>query len=197
MKQAIIVNGVPASGKSTVGAHLTRALLDAGLAAVPLGLDVVKEALFVEVGIGDREHNRMLGRASYRAIFDTIAGFSSELLPVIDAWHGFQPQSVLKDHLARSGIERVVEIWCAVSPETAAGRYRARTGTRHAGHLPAAYADELFELTKRARPMALGPVVEIDTERPWQPGITARVRELLEQDGYVPTASASSDPITE
>ena len=96
MKQAIIVNGVPASGKSTVGALLTRALLDAGLMAVPLGLDVVKEALFIEVGIGDREYNRMLGRASYRSIFDTIAGFPSELVPVIDAWHGFQPQSVLQ-----------------------------------------------------------------------------------------------------
>ena len=182
MKQAIIVNGVPASGKSTVGARLTRALLEAGLAAVPLGLDVVKEALFVEIGIGDRDYNRMLGRASYRAIFDTIAGFPPDLLPVIDAWHGFQPQSVLQDHLARSGIERVVEIWCAVSPETAADRYRARTVTRHAGHLPAAYADELFELTKHARPMALGPVVEIDTERPFEPGVADRVRKLLERD---------------
>lgn len=183
MKQAIIVNGVPASGKSTVGALLTRALLDAGLMAVPLGLDVVKEALFIEVGIGDREYNRMLGRASYRSIFDTIAGFPSELVPVIDAWHGFQPQSVLQGHLARAGIERVVEVWCAVSPEAAAGRYRARTEARHAGHPPAAYADELFELAKHARPMALGPVIEIDTERPWQPGVTARIRALLEQDG--------------
>lgn len=179
MRQAIIVNGVPASGKSTVSAHLTKALLDAGIAAVPLCLDTVKEGLFVHVGTGDREHNRMLGRASYHAIFNTVAAFPDRLVPVIDAWHGFQPESVLRDHLARAGIERVIEVWCRVSPETAAARYRARTADRHPGHLPSSYADELFELAKRACPVAVGPVVEIDAEKPIDPQSLDEVRALL------------------
>ena len=166
MKRAILVNGVPASGKSAVTRQLT-GLLDArGIAAVPLTLDTVKEGLFAHIGTGDRAHNRILGRASYHAIFASIAAFPERLLPIVDAWHGFQPAEVLSAHIERAGIDSVIEIWCAVSPETAAARYRARAATRHGGHLPASYAEELFELTQRARPRALGPVIEIDTERP-------------------------------
>ena len=165
MRRAVLVNGVPASGKSTLAAALVEQLDAAGVAAVPLTLDTVKEALFAEVGAGDRDHNRMLGRASYRAIFDTVAAFPPSLVPVIDAWHGFQPPEVLQGHLARARIDRVVEIWCAAAPETVADRYRARSATRAAGHLPASYADELFALAGRARPLALGPVVEVKTDQ--------------------------------
>lgn len=179
MKQAIIVNGVPASGKSTVSACLTKSLLDAGISAVPLCLDTIKEGLFVHLGTGDREHNRMLGRASYHAIFNAVAAFPDQLVPVIDAWHGFQPESVLRDHLARAGVERVIEVWCRVSPESAAARYRSRTADRHPGHLSASYADELVELAKHARPVAIGPLVEIDAEQPVDPQAFDEVRTLL------------------
>ena len=186
MKQAILVNGVPASGKSSVSAALTAFLTARDIAAVPLALDTVKEGLFAHIGTGDREHNRMLGRASYHAIFASIAAFSPHLVPVIDAWHGFQPESVLRAHVARAGIERVLEVWCAVSPETAAARYRARAGTRHAGHLPASYADELFELAARARPMALGPVFTLDTQSPVAPTAFEPVFDVLR--GLPPSA---------
>ncbi|WP_265519375.1 AAA family ATPase [Nitratireductor luteus] len=179
MRQAIIVNGVPASGKSTVSERLIQALHDADIAAVPLSLDTIKEGLFVHVGTGDREHNRMLGRASYHAIFNTIASFPDRLVPVIDAWHGFQPEGVLRDHIALARIERVIELWCRVSPETAAARYRTRTAGRHTGHPPASYADELFELTKRAKPFAIGPVVEINAEKPIDSRVLGEVRDLL------------------
>lgn len=179
MKQAIIVNGVPASGKSTVAAALVEALTDRGVAAVPLTLDTVKEGLFVHIGTGDRAHNRMLGRASYHAIFNTIAAFPPSLVPIIDAWHGFEPKEILRDHVARAGIERVIEVWCAVSPATAAARYRARAQTRHAGHLPSSYADELFELAGRARPMSLGPVLQVDTENPIDPSLFDAIHKLV------------------
>lgn len=179
MKQAIIVNGVPASGKSTVATALVQALTDRGVAAVPLTLDTVKEGLFVHVGTGDRAHNRMLGRASYHAIFNTIAAFPASLVPVIDAWHGFEPKDVLRDHVARAGIDRVIEVWCSVSPATAAARYRARAQIRHTGHLPSSYADELFELAGRARPMSLGPVLHVDAENPLDPSLFDDIYELL------------------
>ncbi len=179
MKQAVIVNGVPASGKSTVSARLTNFLLDAGFMAVPLCLDTVKEGLFAQLGTGDREHNRILGRASYHAIFNSVAAFPDQLVSVIDAWHGFQPEHVLRDHLARARVERVIEVWCRVSPEAAAARYRSRTGDRHSGHLPASYADELYELAKRARPLGIGPVLEVDAERPMDLRVFDEVRGLL------------------
>lgn len=179
MKQVILVNGVPASGKSTVTRKLVKALTARGIAAVPLGLDTVKEGLFAQIGTGDRDHNRMLGRASYHAIFNAIGQFPDQLVAVIDAWHGFQPESVLRDHIARAGIGRVIEIWCAVTPETAAVRYRTRADRRHAGHLPASYADELFQLAGRAQPVALGPVLRLNAEMPLRAGDIERIAALL------------------
>jgi len=46
--------------------------------------DTVRAALFAQIGIGERDHNPMLGRGSYRAIFNTIAAFPGGLVPVID-----------------------------------------------------------------------------------------------------------------
>lgn len=185
MKRAVLVNGVPACGKSTVAARLVAQLQAADMAPVPLSLDVIKEGLFAQIGTGDRDYNRMLGRASYHAIFNSIAGFPDSLIPVIDAWHGFQPETVLRDHIARAGIGRVVEIWVRVAPEVAAARYRARSGRRHAGHLPASYADELFELARTARPRALGPVIELDGNRPVPDDLGARVMAALSAEGPV------------
>ena len=164
MKRAILVNGVPASGKTAVAGLLTPYLWRRGIAAVPLSLDTVKEGLYAHIGTGDRDHNRMLGRASYHAIFASIAAFPEALVPVVDAWHGFQPAEAVREHIARAGIGQVVEVWCKVSPATAAARYRARADSRHAGHPPAGYADELAALAERARPLAMGPVVSLDTE---------------------------------
>ncbi|RMC37801.1 AAA family ATPase [Paracoccus alkanivorans] len=179
MRRAVLVNGVPASGKSTLSRNIVRGLVAAGVPAVPLGLDTVKEGLFAHIGTGDREHNRMLGRASYHAIFNSIAGFPDRLLPVIDAWHGFQPADVLREHLARARIDRAVEIWVTIAPALAAERYRSRSAARHAGHLPASYADELYQLAQRARPMALGPVIEVDGAAPMPPDIPMRILVAL------------------
>ena len=179
MRAVVLVNGVPASGKSRVAAALVRDLTALGTAAVPLALDTVKEGLFAHVGTGDRDHNRMLGRASYHAIFDTIAAFPDGLLPVVDAWHGFQPPEVLAGHLARAGIGRTVEVWVAVPPDVARDRYRARAGTRAAGHPPASYADELHALAARARPLGTGPVIEVDGTAAPDPDLARRVTDAL------------------
>lgn len=181
MRQALLINGVPASGKSTISAELVALLNAAGTPAVPFGLDTVKEALFAQIGTGDREYNRMLGRASYHAIFNSIASFPDALLPVIDAWHGFQPREVLASHLELARIERVIEVWVHIAPAVAADRYRARTETRRAGHLSASYADELFILAKRATPMAIGEVITVDGEGTEMDALATRVLSALGQ----------------
>lgn len=179
MRQAVLINGVPASGKSTVASQLMPLLQTAGLHPVPLGLDTLKEALFAEIGTGDREYNRMLGRGSYHAIFNAIAAFPDALLPVIDAWHGFQPREVLESHLARARIDQVIEVWVHITPETAAARYRARSTERHTGHLPESYADELFELAGCAGPMAFGPTITINGELALPADLGDKVAHLL------------------
>lgn len=174
-----MINGVPASGKSTVSSALVPMLQKKGFLPIPLALDTVKEALFAEIGTGDRDYNRMLGRASYHAIFNTVAHFPKAVLPVIDAWHGFQPRDVLEGHLARAQINHVVEIWISVTPETAARRYRARSAERHAGHLPISYADEVFDLAGRAGPLGFGDVITLDSEAQLPDDLSDKVATFL------------------
>jgi glucokinase len=156
----ILVNGVPASGKSTVASVIGREL------SMPiLALDTIKEAFFDHVGIGDRAHNRLLGKASYQAIFSTIAGFPDGLGAIVDAWHGFQPREALQEHLARASAGPVLEVWCHGPPVVIAERYRSRANVRHPGHPPASFAEELAALAARARPLGLGPVIDVPTDR--------------------------------
>ena len=86
-------------------------------------LDTVKDPLFEHFGIGDREHNRTLGRASYGIIFNVIGDWPDATRVVIDAWFGFQPPEVLERHLAAAGLERVVEVWCHAPADVLAERY--------------------------------------------------------------------------
>lgn len=158
MKSAILINGVPASGKSTVARAIA-----AGLGVPLMTLDTVKEPLFSHFGTGDREHNRTLGRASYAIIFAAIADWPDPATVVIDAWFGFQPAEVLRRHLATAGIGRTAEIWCHAPGPVLAARYAARVGTRSAGHPGAEYLPELVALNERATPTGLGATFDIDT----------------------------------
>ena len=158
MKRAVLVNGVPASGKSSVA----RALAEA--TGWPLlTLDTVKEALFAHLGTGDRGYNRLLGRASYQAIFALVADFPDESTVIADAWFGFQPREVLDGHLSRAGATAVMEIWCHAPPDVIGARYQARLGQRSPGHLGADYVPELIALSARAGPLGGFPCLNIDT----------------------------------
>ena len=173
MKRAVLVNGIPASGKSTVARGIAERL------RCPLmTLDTVKDPLFEHFGIGDREHNRKLGRASYAVIFNAIGDWPDASCVVIDAWFGFQPPEVLDRHLATAGLGRLAEVWCHAPAEVLADRYRARLGSRSAGHPGESYIPELVALAARAAPTGRAPCFDVDTTAPppWQaltPWLTA------------------------
>ncbi|HVT53255.1 MAG TPA: AAA family ATPase [Dongiaceae bacterium] len=161
MKRAVLVNGVPASGKSTVAQAISHA------EGWPLlTLDTIKEAFFAHLGTGDRDYNRRLGKASYQAIFAVIADFPRDTTAVVDAWFGFQPPEILDAHLATAGIAQVAQVWCRAPAEVVGERYRARLDARHAGHLGADYVPELIALAGTARPLEKYPVFETETTRP-------------------------------
>lgn len=160
-KRLIMVNGVPASGKSTVA----KTISEAGGWPI-LALDTVKNPFLSEIGTVDRPFNRVLGRASYRAIFDLIAESPEGSTTVVDAWFGFQPKDLLLELISEAKIAEITEIWCHAAPDTVAERYRTRAASRLAGHPGADYAEELRELARRAEPMRIGPVLDIDTEQP-------------------------------
>ncbi len=160
-KRLIMVNGVPASGKSGVA----RAVADA--TGWPLlSLDTVKTPFLAELGPVDRLMNRTLGRASYNAIFDLIGNAAPGATFIMDAWFGFQPRELLTDGLARAGVTQVSEIWCHAPPAVIAQRYGDRVGQRPAGHPGMDYVPELIALAERATPMQIGPVFQVNTTEP-------------------------------
>lgn len=157
-KRLVMVNGVPASGKSGVA----RALSDQTGWPV-LALDTVKAPFLTELAPVDRPFNRTLGRASYAAIFDVIRDAPAGSTVIVDAWFGFQPPEVLADGIARAGISEVAEIWCHAPPEVVGARYGARVDSRPPGHPGAEYVPELIALAERAQPAGRGPVFPVDT----------------------------------
>jgi glucokinase len=177
VKRVVLVNGVPASGKST-GA---RAVADRGGWPL-LALDTVKEPFFGELGPVDRALNRKLGRAAYAAVFDLIAAFPDGQTTVVEAWFGFQPAEVLADHIQRAGIGDVAELWCSAPPEVIGARYAARVPQRAPQHPGLDYVPELIALAGRARPLGAYRLLAIDTTRPLD---GEDVVAFLKQSGFV------------
>ncbi len=160
-RKAILINGLPASGKTSVG----RALVDQFHAPL-LTLDTIKEPMFNNLGIGDRAYNRVLSKTCKEIIWALIADFPKDSLVILDVWFGFAPFDSVVEGLRQAGIGKFVEIWCTAPGELLAKRYLERINLRHKGHPGADYAPELAEVARRALPMSLGPVYTVDTSDP-------------------------------
>ena len=160
-KQLVMVNGVPASGKSSVSHALSR---HTGWPV--LALDTIKNPFLELMEEVDRAFNRVLGRASYKSIFSVIEEAPPGSTFIVDAWFGFQPVEVLREHIAVAGITEVLEIWCHAAPEIVGERYSKRLERRLPGHPGASYVPELIELSRRAEPCGIGPVLNVDTALP-------------------------------
>jgi predicted NBD/HSP70 family sugar kinase len=160
-KTVILVNGIPASGKSTLARALAQHF------SLPyLSLDGIKEPFMAQLDNVDRELNRRLGYAAYQAIWSMVAQAPQRCIYVIDAWYGFQPRELLRQYLREAGVTQVLEVWNQISAKLAAERYAARLGQRSAGHPGAEYLPELRALAERAIPMAIGPVIRVDQALP-------------------------------
>ncbi|MDX8455928.1 ROK family protein [Mesorhizobium sp. VK9D] len=174
-RRAVLVNGIPASGKSTV----SRGIIER-MGWPLLALDTVKNPFLAMLDGVDREFNRTLGRASYAAIWSIVGEAPPGATFVVDAWFGFQTRELLEEHLARAGVGQTAEIWCHAPGDMLAERYRARLDQRLPGHPGAAYIPELIELAKRAEPLRRGPLFDVDTTKPVDfDAITAWLREVM------------------
>jgi glucokinase len=174
-KRVVLVNGVPASGKSTVAQAVSREL------GWPLlTLDSIKQPFLDELPPGDRLFNRTLGRAAYQAIWALLAD-APEGSFVLDAWFGFQPLEMLQDGLHKAGVAAVAELWCTAPPEEIGRRYAERVPTRGPGHPGLDYVPELVTLAASAQPTGLAPTRPVDTTRPLDPvGLARWLREVLD-----------------
>jgi len=161
MNRYVIVSGLPASGKSTLAAALSRAL---GLPL--LDKDDFLEALFESQGIGDAQWRRQLSHeadAAFRRQAEQTAG------AVLASWWK-HPQSPSDSGTPTDWLFSLpgtkVEVHCQCSPSLAAERFLARQ--RSPGHLDHrwSYADLLVNFAAQASlgPLGLGTLVEISTE---------------------------------
>jgi predicted kinase len=167
MKPFVLVAGPPGSGKSTLARPLAAQL---GLSLI--AKDVIKEALMDTIGRpGSVEESRELGRAAV-VVMLTVARTSPGA--VLDST--FYPYTIpyLK---ALPG--PLVEIRCSCPRKIVEARYRARSSTRHAGHLDAQRPpDELWN-EHHLQPLGLGPVIRVDTSAKVDiASLAEQVREL-------------------
>ncbi len=172
----IVVSGLAASGKSTVGRELSR-----GLSLPLLDKDEILEALFDSLGCNDRDQRHRLSRASDEVLFRLAVESSAAVL--VNWWnHDSAPARL------RSISDSIVEVFCDCPIELAAARFASRE--RHPGHLDrlrTAREDEegIRQLRESYRgPLALGgPMVTVDTSRPVDiAALLAEVRTAIERN---------------
>jgi shikimate kinase len=155
----IVVSGLAASGKTTVGRALSE-----GLSLPLIDKDDILEALFDSLGCQDREQRHRLSRASDEVLFRAAASSGPAVL--VYWWdHTTAP------HRLRSVADSVIEVFCDCPAEVAAARFAARR--RHPGHLDSLRTpEEHAEGIRRTRESYRGPLrldgslITVDTHRP-------------------------------
>ena len=152
----VLVSGPPASGKSTLAPRIASHL---GLPLI--AKDTIKDALMAVSPPADVDASRRLGRAAMAVLFaiakDAPCGAVLE--------SAFYRSRALADLGALQG--SLVEVFCRCDAEVAAQRYRARSGTRRAGHFDHQRTDDELRHPEVTEPVGGGwPVLEVDTVGP-------------------------------
>ena len=152
----MIVSGAPGAGKSTLAGPLAARL---GLPLI--GKDHIKETLYDHIPAGAERAvwSKILGGASMELIW-TLASHTPAA--VLEA--NFRPRSDYERGKLAALPGPLVEVYCRCPPELAAERYAARHASRHPTHTSGEVSPEY--LADFDRPIALGPVIEVDTRAP-------------------------------
>lgn len=153
----VIVSGLPASGKTTLAEPLAQTL------GIPLlSKDAIKEGLFETVGYGGLARSKTLSRVADAEMMRMARSLDGAVLD--NFWHAETVEQLLAP-LPRP----IVEVFCHCDPDRAYKRFGERI--RHPGHADeersAGAARTAFFTSAEKLPLQmLGPVVEVDTERP-------------------------------
>ncbi|MFC0680875.1 AAA family ATPase [Lysobacter korlensis] len=150
----ILINGLPASGKTSLAEDIAFRL------GWPLlSKDAVKEALADLTGPAVPAER--LGRIAMDTLW-SVAGAADIGMVIESFWWKHRDLRHVERGLEAAGSPAVVEVWCAVPADVAAERYEDRD--RHPVHTPGWELSEHPEWEKHPpEPLAVGPVVHVDT----------------------------------
>jgi predicted kinase len=185
---ALLVNGLPAAGKSTLAGALSRRL------RLPLfSKDAIKETHADILGAHppdapaltksewtqsartqsawdqsalthsawtQRTWNTALGSAANQTLWTLLT--TAPTGAVLESCWPTTTRGFVQAGLRQAGIERPLEIWCEVPLATARSRYEARH-PRHPIHGALLSDAEWDRWGEVARPLGLGPVLAVDT----------------------------------
>lgn len=159
--QHLIVSGIPASGKSTVGRALSEAL---GLKM--WDKDEILEELFNKQGIGDVDWRRSLSRAADEILQEQVS--HSEGSVIVSWWR--HPASTVATGTPIQWLAALqgtlIEVNCICDPAIAVARFKSRT--RHSGHLDQLKQhDDLlpaFQQHAALGPLGIGRLVTVNTD---------------------------------
>lgn len=161
-RMVVLVNGLPAAGKSTLAAPLASAL------GLPLfSKDVIKES-HADVlgsdpppGFTQREWNRRLGSAASQTMWALLAA-SAPGAVLENSWRA-DVREMVEAGLRRAGVRRVAEVWCEAPVDVLRSRFADRWPSSHPIHGAAPDDDEWDRMVRHAEPLGLGPVLRLDT----------------------------------
>lgn len=173
----VIVNGPPASGKSTLGKQIA-----AGLGIPYIAKDDIKEEMYDGLGKIERVLSRKLGEASMRimyAVARRILDAGTSVVIEANFYRGVsEPDlSTLFEHAD------AMVIHCEAPEEELVERYAERdaSGERHPVHDDAKKVDELEEEIEEGtyEPLDLDvPLVRVDTTNDYEPSVAEIISEL-------------------
>ena len=158
----ILVNGLPAAGKSTLAPSLASAL------SLPLlSKDTIKET-HADVlgsdpppGLTQRQWNRQLGAAASYTMWALLSA-STPGAVLESSWRA-DVRGFVEAGLRQAGVVQVAEVWCEAPLEVLRERFARRWASSHAIHGAAPDDDEWAQMVKHAEPLSLGPVLRVDT----------------------------------
>ena len=158
---AILVNGLPGSGKTTVSATL------AGVLGCPLlAKDPITEAL------ADLAGPMIAPQALGSIAMDTVWSMAAEVEAgvVVDSfWHRPRDLELARAGVSRAGSPRTLEVWCDVDSDVALQRVvdRLAAGGRHPAHGTVEQTRASWpEWADAAAPLGGWPVIRVDTTTP-------------------------------
>ena len=162
LNRHIVITGIPASGKSTVGLIIARRInLEF------LDKDEILESLFETKGIGDAEWRSKLSRESDRLLEERA--MNSDGAVIVSWWRHPLSKSTSGtpvDWLSQL-TSNVVEVYCTCDPTVAATRFQQRR--RHDGHLDRnkLHSDlvESFKEQAAFGPLGIGRLIKVDTNQ--------------------------------